>query len=190
MTYITLNKIAKYKDKTIILKGWLYNKRSSGKIAFLQFRDGTGMIQVVVVKSEVDEKTFEMVKGLTLESSIQIIGKVVEDKRSPSGFEIQASDIKLVQQAPDDYPIGKKEHGPDFLLSNRHLWLRSSRQWALLKIRSRVFQAVEEFYRDLSFTKIDTPILTPNACEGTTTLFELDYFGRKRIFIAIWTTLS
>ena len=143
MKYITLDKISDYSDKTVILKGWLYNKRSSGKIAFLQFRDGTGMIQAVVVKSEVDKNVFEMVKGLTLESSIEIVGKAVEDKRAPSGFEIQVSDVNLVHLSPDDYPIGKKDHGPDFLLSNRHLWLRSRRQWALMKIRSRVFRAVD-----------------------------------------------
>ena len=177
--HTTIKHISTYKDKEVTLKGWLYNKRLSGKIAFLQFRDGTGIIQAIAVKNELGEELFEQIKNLTLESSIEITGKAVEDKRSPSGYEIQLNSLTIVHQAPDDYPIGKKEHGPDFLLSNRHLWLRSKRQWALMRIRHQITQSIDTFYQKKDFTKLDTPIITPAACEGTTTLFELDYFGEN-----------
>ncbi|MCL5675587.1 MAG: asparagine--tRNA ligase [Patescibacteria group bacterium] len=165
--------------KTVEVKGWVYNKRSSGAIIFLQVRDGTGFIQATVVKNEVGSEVFQKASEATLESSIIVEGILREEPRSPEGFEITVKKITLVDVVKDEYPIGKKDHGPDFLLSNRHLWIRSKRQWAILRIRSRIFQAVEDFYQKEKFTRFDTPIITPNACEGTTTLFELDYFGQK-----------
>lgn len=165
--------------KKVNLQGWVYNIRSSGSIVFLQVRDGTGVIQATVVKETVSKEVFARVEKLTLESSVKISGLLKEEKRSPSGFEIVLENLKLISSANEDYPISKKEHGPDFLLTNRHLWIRSKRQWAILKIRSRMFQAVEDFYQTQKFTRFDTPIITPNACEGTTTLFEIDYFGQK-----------
>lgn len=162
--------------EVVRLRGWVVNIRSSGKIIFIQFRDGTGTTQVVVVKSEVTNDDFEVAKNLTIESSIILEGIVKEEPRSPSGTEMLASKIILVNLSPE-YPIGKKEHGPSFLLDNRHLWLRSPRQQAIQIIRNEIIYAIYEYYAQENFIKIDTPILTPNACEGTTTLFEVDYFG-------------
>lgn len=177
MENTTISQVSKFVDQEIKLHGWVYNLRSSGSIVFLQFRDGTGTIQAVVAKKEVKPEVFKSAKTLTIESSVKISGIVREDKRAPSGYELNLTDLEIIQLSPDDYPIGKKEHGPDFLLSNRHLWLRSNRQWAIMKIRSLIFETIEDFYQLHNFTKFDTPILTPNACEGTTTLFEIDYFG-------------
>ena len=174
---ILLSTIDKFVGQKVTLKGWLYNKRSSGKIAFLQFRDGTGTIQAVAVKDQVSKDTWKDIQDLTIESSIAITGMVKQDKRSPTGFELELTDLSIIQLAPDDYPIGKKEHGPGFLLENRHFWLRSPRQRAIQIIRSHIIQAIYDFYQKEGFIKIDTPIFTPNACEGTTTLFEVDYFG-------------
>ena len=175
---IYLNKIGKFEGKEVILKGWIFNKRESGSIAFLQFRDGTGFIQAVIIKSEVPKQVFDLVKEITLESSVILTGKVKKEPRAPSGYEITVINIKLIQKS-EDFPIGKKEHGPDFLLSNRHLWLRSKSQWAILRIRHAVRKAISNFMQNENFVRIDTPIITPNASEGTTTLFEIDYFGQK-----------
>lgn len=174
----TISEIDQLVGKKVALKGWVFNKRSSGAIIFLQFRDGTGVIQATVLKDKVDGKVFKKVAELTPESSVILEGKIREEKRSPTGYEMRVESLKVVQLA-GDYPLGKKEHGVDFLLSNRHLWLRSQRQWAILKIRSKIFQAIEDFYQKSGFTRVDTPIITPSACEGTTTLFEIDYFGKK-----------
>ena len=140
-----LNQISTKVGEEITLQGWLYNKRSSGKIAFLQFRDGTGTIQAVAIKSDLSEKTWEDIESLSLESSIELTGKVKEDKRSPTGFELELTNLTIVQLAPDDYPIGKKEHGPGFLLEHRHLWLRSPKQRAILVIRAQVMAAIRDF---------------------------------------------
>jgi len=170
----TINQSKEWTGKEVTLKGWVYNKRGSGALVFLQVRDGTGFIQATAVKSELDEKIFALAKDITLESSVIITGVCKEEKRAPGGYEIGVQDIKLVKRS-EEYPIGKKEHGPDFLLSYRHLWLRSKRQWAIQRIRNEIIYAIYEHFRNEGFIKIDSPILTPNACEGTTTLFPVPY---------------
>ncbi|MCL5037518.1 MAG: asparagine--tRNA ligase [Chloroflexi bacterium] len=175
---ITIGSAKEFADKEVTIRGWLYGKRSSGKIHFLLVRDGTGIIQAVVVKAEVTPEVFELSDKLTQESSIIVKGKLRLDGRAPGGVEMTVTDLQLVSLA-QDYPIGRKEHGPDFLMNNRHLWLRSSRQHAIMKIRSTVIKSVRDFLDSNGFILIDAPILTPAACEGTTTLFETDYFGDK-----------
>jgi len=175
-TYI--GEISKHKDKDATISGWLYNKRSSGKLHFLMVRDGTGIIQAVVAKNDVDEQIFELCNDLPQESSIKVTGNVVEDKRAHSGFEIQVKHIELVHKA-DEYPITPKEHGTTFLMDNRHLWLRSSKQHAILKIRHTIIRACRDYYDSRGYVLVDAPIFTPAACEGTSTLFETDYFGSK-----------
>lgn len=164
--------------ESIHLKGWLYNKRHKGKLYFLQFRDGTGIIQCVVFKGDVSEETFNLADQLTQETSIEIIGKVKEDKRSPLGYEISVEEIHLVHEAVD-YPISPKDHGVGFLMDNRHLWLRSSRQNAILKIRSKLINYIREYFETNHFTLVDAPVFTPSACEGTSNLFEVTYFKDK-----------
>lgn len=164
--------------KEVTIKGWVYNMRTSGSIIFLQIRDGSGFIQATVIKDGVAEKDFEEARKLTLESSVIIKGTVREDKRAPDGYELTVKTLNAVSLS-EEFPIGKKEHGPDFLLSNRHLWLRSKRQWAILRIRNAITLAINEFLQGQGFIKFDSPIITPSACEGTTTLFDIDYFGEK-----------
>jgi asparaginyl-tRNA synthetase len=176
-SYIFLSQIDKHVSETVVLKGWLYNLRSSGKISFLQFRDGTGVIQAVALSNSISAKAWQIIQSLTLESSVDLIGKVKKDKRSPTGYELELKEIKLIQLAHEDYPIGKKAHGTGFLMDLRHLWLRSPKERALLIVRHEIIKAITKFYDDNNFTKIDTPIFSPVACEGTTTLFEVDYFG-------------
>lgn len=175
-TYIA--DIAAYEGKTVTLRGWLYNKRSSGKIHFLQVRDGTGTIQCVVFKGGASPEVFERSREVTQESSIVVQGVVRADPRSPIGYEVGVTDVQIVQQA-QDYPITPKEHGVGFLMDHRHLWLRSSRQHAILRIRSEIVKACRDYFEEQGFTLIDAPIFTPAACEGTTTLFETDYFGQR-----------
>ncbi len=176
MLHTTVSKIHDHKDQEVTLKGWLSNKRSSGKIHFLEIRDGTGYIQAIVFKDNVTDKVFKDADGLPLESSLMVTGTVTEHPKMPGNFELQVKDLVIVGVA-DEYPIGKKEHGPDFLLDNRHLWLRSKKQWAIQRVRNTIINAIYEYLNSIGFIKIDTPIITPNACEGTTTLFEIDYFG-------------
>jgi asparaginyl-tRNA synthetase len=176
--YILLKEIEKYLGEEVTLRGWVFNVRSSGSIYFLQFRDGTGQIQAIVSKNDVDGRTWQLTKELTLESSVEIFGKVYQEKRSPSGYEMQVKKVKIFQIA-QEYPIGKKVHGVDFLMDNRHLWLRSPRQQAILRIRDEIVFSIREFMRKNNFTLTDSPILTPTSCEGTTTLFKTDYFGEK-----------
>jgi len=168
----------KLDGKDIELKGWLYNKRSSGGVEFLLIRDGTGIIQATVHKDEVDEKIFENAKSLTQESSIIVKGIVNKDERAAGGYEIKITGLKIIQIA-EEYPLGKKEHNPDFLMNNRHLWIRASRQIAILKVRAEVIRASREFLDSNDFVGVDTPILTPSCCEDTSTLFETPYFGKK-----------
>ena len=164
--------------QTVTLEGWLYNRRSSGKIEFLQVRDGSGLVQCVAVKSELPEAVFASCAALAQESAIRVTGLVREDKRAPSGVEVTLTNLEVV--APSvDYPITPKEHGTPFLLDHRHLWIRSQRQHALLKIRHTLVNACRDFLNRDGFTLADAPIFTPSACEGTTTLFETDYFGEK-----------
>ena len=165
----------------VTLKGWLYNSRSSGKLVFLQFRDGTGIVQCVVFKGN-DEAVFEKTKGLGQESSIVVLGTVKADERSPIGVEVDVKDVEVLQNV-HDYPITPKEHGTEFLMDHRHLWIRSRKQNAVLKVRHTVIKATRDYFDDLGFTLADTPIFTPAACEGTTTLFEVDYFGDNKAYL-------
>ncbi len=174
---ILLKNIKKYLNKVVTLRGWIFNIRSSGSIYFCQFRDGTGEIQAIVSKKDVDEETWQLTKKLTLESSCEITGKVYQEKRSPSGYEMLVKKLKVFQIALK-YPIGKKSHGVDFLMDHRHLWIRSRRQQAILKIRDEVIFSIREFMRKNDFVLTDTPILTPTPCEQVE-LFKTDYFGEK-----------
>src|SRR3984893_4468865 len=179
-TYI--NQLAKYVGEEVTIKGWLYNMRSSGKILFPQLRDGTGIVQCVVLKSAVEPEIWEALKGIGQESAVIVQGKVREDSRAPGGYEVDVSEAQVVQDV-HDYPITPKEHGTDFLLDHRHLWLRSRRQNAILKIRHTVVKAVRDFLDNDGFTLCDAPIFTPAACEGTTTLFECDYFEGEKAYL-------
>jgi len=171
-------------DKEVIIRGWMYNKRGSGKIYFLQLRDGSGTVQGIVVKNAVSEEVFEKAEKLTMESSVKITGTVTKHPKHEDVFELQVSDIEIVQLVKDEYPISKKEHGPAFLLDNRHLWLRSSKQIAIQRVRNTIINGIFEYLNQEGFTKIDSPILTPNACEGTTELFEIDYFDEGKAYLS------
>jgi len=160
----------------VSLKGWVANVRSSGSIVFVQFRDGSGLLQAVIAKNAVTPAEFETARQLTVESSIKIQGTTAPEPRAPGGLELQVAGLELVHKAAE-YPIGKKEHGPDFLLDNRHLWLRAPRQQAILRIRDEIVWAMRSYLRSQGFVLTDSPVLTPNAAEGTTTLFKTDYFG-------------
>ncbi len=173
---VTIEEIGNFQDQDVQIHGWLYNKRSSGKLRFLMIRDGSGIIQAVVFKGDVSEEAFQNADALQQESSCIITGHVRKDERSPIGYEIQVKDVEIVSIG-EEYPITKKEHGVDFLMDHRHLWLRSSRQHAILRIRHEIIRAAREFFDQRNFILIDTPIFTPNAAEGTTTLFATDYFG-------------
>jgi asparaginyl-tRNA synthetase len=175
---VYIENIAQYVGQDVTLRGWLYNKRSSGKLHFLQVRDGTGIIQCVIFKGDVPPEVFEAGDKVTQESSVRITGTVKEDKRSQIGFEIGVKDFEILHQATD-YPITPKEHGVAFLMDHRHLWLRSARQNAILRIRAEIIRAIRTYFDSNGFTLVDAPIFTPNACEGTTNLFETDYFDDK-----------
>lgn len=168
-----------YIGEEVKIHGWLYNVRSSGSIVFLQVRDGTGLIQAVVVEDEVNSKTFQNANDATQESSLTVTGKVRADERAPTGCELAVTGLQLLQRAEEDYPITLKEHGVDFLLENRHFWLRTPKQVAIMRIRDTVFRACQDFLGERGFVRIDTPILTPTSCEGTSTLFETEYFDSK-----------
>lgn len=176
MENTTIDHIGKFVGQEVELQGWAYNFRSSGKIFFLQLRDGSGRVQVVYSKAELSEEDWTALDGLRIESSVRVRGLVKEDSRSPSGFELEGKAFSVIQLAPEDYPISKKEHGPDFLLDNRHLWLRSESQWAIQRVRNTVINATYAYLNENGYIKIDSPILTPTCCEGTTELFELPYF--------------
>ena len=179
-TYI--KDLLKHVGEEVTLKGWLYNMRSSGKLMFPQLRDGTGIVQGVVVKNSVSPEMWDALKPLGQESSLVVTGRVREDERAPGGVEIDVTNAEVIQSA-HDFPITPKEHGPEFLLDNRHLWLRSKKQHAILKVRHTVVKAVRDFLDSDGFTLCDTPIFTPAACEGTTTLFEVDYFGDEKAYL-------
>ncbi len=164
-------------DEDVVVRGWLYNKRSSGKIAFLELRDGSARVQAVVVRSKVDDDIWSDAESIGQESSVVVAGKVKADERAPSGVELAVTGIDVLQ-AVDGYPITPKEHGTEFLMDRRHLWLRSSQQHAVLRVRSKLQKICRDYFYDRGFTLIDSPILTPLSVEGTTTLFETDYFGR------------
>ncbi|HET7577803.1 MAG TPA: asparagine--tRNA ligase [Bacillales bacterium] len=174
----TISEVAQFVGQEVTIGAWLANKRSSGKIQFLQLRDGTGFIQGVMVKKEVDETTWEQAGQLTQESSLYITGTVREDDRAPSGFELTVTGVEVIQIA-EDYPITPKEHGIEFLMDHRHLWLRSSRQHAVLKIRNEIIRSTYAFFNEKGFVKIDPPILTGSSAEGTTDLFRTQYFDEE-----------
>ncbi|MFN2577258.1 MAG: asparagine--tRNA ligase [Pyrinomonadaceae bacterium] len=182
MNHVYIKDLSKHVGEEVTLKGWLYNMRSSGKLLFPQLRDGTGIVQGVVAKNAVTPEIWEALKALGQESSLIVSGGVREDARAPGGVEIDVVSAEVVQNA-HDFPITPKEHGPEFLLDNRHLWLRSKKQHAILKVRHTVVKAVRDFLDNDGFTLADTPIFTPAACEGTTTLFEVDYFGEEKAYL-------
>src|SRR5437868_2180044 len=174
----TAYEIGKHEGQTVTIRGWLYNLRESGKLLFPIFRDGTGFIQGVLAKNAVSAEMFESIKTLTQESSVIVRGVVRADKRAKGGFELDVQDVEVIARVPesDPYPISLKDHGVEFLMENRHLWVRSPRQVAILRLRAEIIKAARDFFDDRGFTLTDPPILTPAACEGTTTLFEVDYF--------------
>lgn len=175
--------LSKYVDEVVTLKGWVYNKTGKGKLQFVILRDGTGICQCVVFKKNVPEEAFEMTKGLGQESSVEVTGKVVTQEKAPGGYEIDAHDIKLIGES-QDYPITPKEHGDSFLIENRHLWLRSSRQHAIMRVRASVMKAIRDFFDGNGFKLQDSPLLTPNSVEGTSTLFETEYFDFGKAFLS------
>ena len=177
----TIAEIGKHEGQSVTIRGWLYNLRESGKLLFPIFRDGSGQIQGVVPKNAVAPEVFDTLKGLTQESSVIVEGKVRADKRAPGGYELDVSNVQVVQKVAenDPYPITPKEHGVDFLMEHRHLWLRSPRQASILRVRAAIIKAARDFFDERGFTLTDPPIITPAACEGTTTLFPVDYFEEQ-----------
>ena len=183
MNFCYIEEVGKFAGQKVTLKGWLYNKRSSGKIHFLLIRDGTGIIQSVMSKGEVQDEIFDTYDKLTQESSLEIEGIVREEKRAPGGYELNLTDVKIIQIA-QDYPITPKEHGTAFLMDNRHLWLRSSRQQAIMRVRNEIIYAIRTFFYEKRFILIDTPILTGSIGETATTLFETQYFDLGKAYLA------
>ena len=177
----TIASIGQHEGQTVTIRGWLYNLRESGKLLFPQFRDGSGVIQGVVPKNAVTPEVFDAIKTLTQESSVIVEGKVRADKRAPGGYELDVANVQVVQRVPEStpYPITPKEHGTDFLMEHRHLWVRSQRQAAILRVRAEIIKAARDFFDERGFTLTDPPIITPAACEGTTTLFPVDYFDEQ-----------
>ena len=181
----TVADIGKYDGQTVTIPGWLYNLRRSGKICFPLLRDGTGILQCVAVKSELPEELFETIRGLTQESSIVVTGKVRQEARAAGGYELDVTGLEVLQRVTeeDPYPITPKDHGVDFLMDHRHLWLRSKRQTAAIRVRHEVIRAIRDYFDSHGFVLVDTPIFTPAACEGTTTLFEVDYFEEEKMYL-------
>ncbi len=182
MQKVLIKDLSNHVGEEVTLAGWLYNKRSSGKIKFLILRDGTGLLQCVYFKGNVSEEIFDLADKIGQESSIEVTGKVKEEKRSPGGYELDATGLNIISEA-HDYPITPKDHGIEFLMDHRHLWLRSSRQVAILRIRHRIVKAIRDFFDGKGFTLMDPPILTPNAVEGTSTLFETPYFDLGNAYL-------
>jgi asparaginyl-tRNA synthetase len=181
----TIADIGKHEGQSVTLRGWLYNLRASGKLLFPIFRDGTGTIQGIVPKAAVPEHVFETLKTLTLESSLTVTGRVRADNRAPSGYELDVDDISIFQRVADEnpYPIQLKEAGVDFLMENRHLWIRTPRQSSILRVRATIMRAAAEYFDTHGFIRTDPPILTPNACEGTSELFQMDYFDNDKAYL-------
>jgi asparaginyl-tRNA synthetase len=177
----TIAEVGKHEGQAVTIRGWLYNLRESGKLLFPQFRDGSGIIQGVVPKNAVTPEVFDAVKTLTQESSVIVEGKVRADKRAPGGYELDVANVQVVQRVPESspYPITPKEHGTDFLMEHRHLWVRSQRQAAILRVRAEIIKSARDFFDERGFTLTDPPIITPAACEGTSTLFPVDYFDEQ-----------
>jgi len=177
----TVAEIGRHEGQSVTIRGWLYNLRESGKLLFPIFRDGSGMIQGIVPKAAVAPEVFDAIKGLTQESSVIVEGKVRADKRAPGGYELDVSNVQVLQRVSetDPYPITPKEHGVEFLMEHRHLWVRSARQASILRVRAEIIKAARDFFDERGFVLTDPPILTPAACEGTTTLFPVDYFDEQ-----------
>ncbi|HEX4913000.1 MAG TPA: amino acid--tRNA ligase-related protein, partial [Vicinamibacterales bacterium] len=178
----TIEKIGEHEGQTVTIKGWLHNRRSSGKIHFLVVRDGTGFLQVVMGKRDVDEATFTKADHLGQESAIIVTGTVKAEPRANGGYEMIANALEVVNEA-HDYPITPKEHGVDYLMDRRHLWIRAERQTAILRVRHEIIDAVRDFFNSQGFILADTPIFTPAACEGTTTLFPVEYFEHEKAYL-------
>jgi asparaginyl-tRNA synthetase len=185
MQRITISEAARHEGESVEIAGWLYNLRKSGKIVFPIVRDGTGLMQCVAVKSQLREDVFESLKNLTQESSLMVRGKVRAEARAAGGFEMDVEGVEIVQRVPesDPYPITPKDHGVEFLMDRRHLWLRSQRQHAIIRVRHEIIKAVRDYFDSHGFTLVDTPIFTPAACEGTTTLFEVNYFDDDKAYL-------
>ena len=181
---VFIKDIKDHVGKDVTIQGWMYNKRGSGKIHFLQLRDGTGLIQGIAFKGAVSDEVFAKCEELTMESSVRVTGEVTAHPKHDDVFELQIKDIEIIHLNTEEYPISKKDHGPDFLLNNRHLWLRSKKQWAIQKVRNTIINATYEYLNQTGFTKFDSPILTPNACEGTTELFEVEYFEEGSAYLS------
>jgi asparaginyl-tRNA synthetase len=169
---------SKHDGQIVTVRGWVYNKRSSGKVKFLILRDGTGLMQGILFNGECNEESFAVFETLTQESAVEVVGKIKKEPRSPGGFELGIQSVKAVSIA-EPYPITPKEHGVEFLMENRHLWIRSQKQWAALRVRAEIVRAIGEFFDKQGFIRFDAPILTPSACEGTSTLFGTNYFDEK-----------
>ena len=179
MKTVTINKLEHFVDQDVELKGWVYNRRSVGKIWFLILRDGTGLLQCVVVNGECNSETFDLEQKLNQEDSVNVFGKVKKEPRAVGGYELSVRQIRIINHTTEEYPISNKDHGTDFLMSNRHLWLRSKRQNSIMRVRHQIVKAIRDFFDDNEFTLIDSPIFTGNSVEGTTTLFGVDYFERS-----------
>lgn len=177
-----ISDLAGFVGKEVTLRGWLYNKRSSGKVKFLILRDGTGYLQCIVFKGNVSEEIFDLADSFSQETSFEVTGKIKEEPRAMGGYEMDVTGLKMIGSSVD-YPITPKEHGPEFLMDNRHLWVRSKRQIAILKIRHRIAKAIRDFFDQKGFTLFDPPIITPNAAEGTSTLFEMEYFDLGKAYL-------
>ncbi len=182
MSRVYIEELGRHVGEQITIRGWVYNKRSSGKIRFIVVRDGTGIVQSVLVKGNVPEESFNRFDELTQETSLAVTGKVKKDDRAPGGFEMELTGVEIIRIAKD-YPITPKEHGVDFLMDQRHLWLRSSRQHAILRVRHEIIRAIRDFFDGRGFTLLDAPIFTPAACEGTSTLFETEYFDLGKAYL-------
>jgi asparaginyl-tRNA synthetase len=179
MGAVRIEDLRKHLGETVTLQGWLYHRRSSGKLHFLEVRDGTGIVQCVVFKGNVSPETFQQADHILQESSVEVVGNVKSHGKLEGQFELDVKDLKVLGAPSQEYPIGPKEHGTDFLMDHRHLWLRSRRQHAIVRVRHTIIKAVRDFFDGRGFTLVDAPIFTPSACEGTTNLFETDYHGDK-----------
>jgi len=184
MSYTLIKDLHDHVDQEVTVAGWMFNKRGSGKIYFLQLRDGSGITQAIVEASSVSSETLAAAEKLTMESSLKATGKVTKHPKQEGVYELQIQSLEIIHLAHPDYPISKKEHGIDFLLDNRHLWLRSSKQWAIQRVRDTIIRATFEYFHANNFVKFDSPILTPNACEGTTELFEMEYFDLGKAYLS------